>query len=201
MDGWKVGKKSRTPPRSFFCQQHCDVYLPLQNSQLYNRCYRFYKRTCLCADWFKANTYIDSITHLKVRSATLYTVHAVKSHVDWTSLAELGAEERGFFGWIVSLSHHLMTSQPTWTKNVLCLASHIENTNSWIPVECTMWSETNLSCCFFFSFLSPETCCLTRSTRGWLRTLWLRASSWRVSNRTFWASGLAAWQRPSWGTS
>lgn len=34
-----------------------------------------------------------STTHLKVKSATLFTVNAINSHIDLTSLAELRVEE------------------------------------------------------------------------------------------------------------
>lgn len=58
-----------------------DVYFPSQNRKQYIQCYRFNKWLYQYFNWSKANTCVY-ITHLKLRTAALCNVGAVRSHVE-----------------------------------------------------------------------------------------------------------------------
>lgn len=90
---YQISKVPNVMPRSIhlgggslgLCQFPC--VQARKCTKLHHQCYRFNKRLCLYVHWFNSNTCscIYSITHLKVRDDTLFTVHSASSLVDFTS--------------------------------------------------------------------------------------------------------------------
>lgn len=119
----------------------------------YSQCYRFNKWIYLYVYWIhwsKTNTCIYSINSFKGKMAILFTVHAVSSHADLISPAELSDEETVLSSWVQKLQ---------WVFFVLSW-SEVINLDSQ-PVICSkrfrqlVWFSTFIFHIFFFTKASP----------------------------------------------
>lgn len=121
-----------------------DEYFPLQNCQLYNKCYRFNKQIYLYADRHPADTSIGCVARLKGRCAAVFSDDAVNGHVDfpcWT------------WGW---------GDHPDLRGRFLCFISSWRSVEFWVLHF--LADEIQFSCNvsrYIAAFMSPMMMCNT----------------------------------------